>query len=78
VAVPLHIVQDSQIRIQGSATYLTEDFATAIDLLSDGAVPVDRLVTAVHPVTRAAAAFADAAGGRHVKVLVAVGAPAAL
>ena len=38
VSVPLHLVQDSQLRIQGSATYLPEDYADAMALLRDGVV----------------------------------------
>ena len=36
VTIPLPHVQDHQVRIQGSATYVSEDFATAIDLLAHG------------------------------------------
>jgi threonine dehydrogenase-like Zn-dependent dehydrogenase len=71
VVVPLPVVQDTQIRIQGSATYLPADFADAIRLLVDGAVPVADVVTAVRPLAEAAEAFRDAASGRHVKVLLA-------
>lgn len=71
VTVPLHLVQDGQLRIQGSATYLPEDFAESTRLLVAGVLPVDDLITAVHPLAGAAAAFADAASGRHIKVLVA-------
>jgi 2-desacetyl-2-hydroxyethyl bacteriochlorophyllide A dehydrogenase len=70
VTIPLPMVQDSQLRIQGSATYLPADFAGAIGLLTSGAVDVTDLVTAVHPLDRAAAAFADAASGEHIKVLI--------
>jgi threonine dehydrogenase-like Zn-dependent dehydrogenase len=70
VVVPLPVIQDSQIRIQGSATYLPEDFAEAIGLLSDATVTAD-VVTAVHPLTEAAAAFRDAEDARHIKVLLA-------
>jgi 2-desacetyl-2-hydroxyethyl bacteriochlorophyllide A dehydrogenase len=72
VMVPLAVVQDSQIRIQGSATYLPEDYADAIELLVAGKVPVDRIVTAVRPVGEVAGAFEDAMSRRHVKVLVAL------
>jgi L-iditol 2-dehydrogenase len=75
VLVPLATVQDSQIRIQGSATYLPEDFADAAGLLLGGAVPVAEIVTAIRPLAEAADAFGDALNGRHVKVLVAVGPP---
>jgi threonine dehydrogenase-like Zn-dependent dehydrogenase len=64
------MLQDSQLRIQGSATYLPDDFAEAMRLLADGAVVVDEMVTAVHPLREAARAFADAASGAHIKVLL--------
>ena len=70
VTIPLPMIQDSQLRLQGSATYLPEDFTDAIDLLVAGTVTVGGLVTAVHPPEQAAAAFADAASGRHIKVLL--------
>ena len=72
VAIPLPVVQDHQIRIQGSATYLPQDYAESIRLLTDGAVDVDAIVTAEVPLTRAADAYALSSGGEHVKVLVAV------
>ncbi len=46
VPVPLAIVQDHQIRIQGSATYLPEDYDESIRLLVDGKVDIDEIVTA--------------------------------
>ncbi len=72
VAIPLPVVQDHQIRIQGSATYLPQDYAESIRLLADGAVDVDAIVTGEVPLTRAADAYAMSSGGEHVKVLVAV------
>ncbi len=72
VAIPLPVVQDHQIRIQGSATYLPEDYAESIRLLAEGAVAVDDIVTAEVPLTRVADAYALSSGGEHVKVLVAV------
>jgi 2-desacetyl-2-hydroxyethyl bacteriochlorophyllide A dehydrogenase len=70
VTVPWPVIQDSQIRIQGSATYLPADYADAMELLRSGRVDGDRFVTAVHPLAGAADAFRDAAGGRHLKVLL--------
>ncbi|MFL6112313.1 MAG: zinc-binding dehydrogenase, partial [Catenulispora sp.] len=61
VRIPLPMIQDSQLRIQGSATYLPEDFADAIDLLVSNRVHVTGMATAVRPLDEAAAAFADAA-----------------
>ena len=71
VTIPLATIQDSQIRIQGSATYLPADFADAMDLLRDRVVTAGEFVTAVHPLAEAAKAFADADSGRHIKVLIA-------
>ncbi|MEU8813752.1 zinc-binding dehydrogenase [Actinoplanes sp. NPDC048796] len=70
VTIPLPLVQDSQLRIQGSATYLPDDFTEAIRLLVTGAVDVSRLVSATYPLSQAASAFDDAASGRHLKVLL--------
>jgi threonine dehydrogenase-like Zn-dependent dehydrogenase len=70
VSIPLSIVQDSQLRIQGSATYLPGDYADAMDLLRAGVVTADDFVTAVRPLEEAAAAFADAEDGRNIKVLI--------
>jgi len=70
VVVPLPTIQDSQLRIQGSATYLPEDIAESIELLRTGVVSAAEFVTTVRPLADAAAAFADAGSGRHIKVLL--------
>jgi 2-desacetyl-2-hydroxyethyl bacteriochlorophyllide A dehydrogenase len=70
VSIPLPVIQDSQLRIQGSATYLPEDYADAMELLRAGAVTADDFVTAVHPLAEAASAFAEAENGRNIKVLI--------
>jgi 2-desacetyl-2-hydroxyethyl bacteriochlorophyllide A dehydrogenase len=71
VTIPLPLIQDSQIRIQGSATYLPEDYADAMELLRTGTVPAADFVTGVRPLEEAAEAFEDAESGRHIKVLLA-------
>lgn len=73
VTVPLPLIQDHQIRIQGSATYLDEDYRESIRLLQGGAVRRPDIVTAVHGLDDAAQAFADSAGGEHLKVLIVAG-----
>ncbi len=73
VTVPLPIVQDHQIRIQGSATYLPGDYQESIDLLGRGAVRTADFVTAVRPLAQVAEAFELASSGNHVKVLVTAG-----
>ncbi|HET9973093.1 MAG TPA: zinc-binding dehydrogenase, partial [Streptosporangiaceae bacterium] len=73
VAVPLPIIQDHQIRIQGSATYLPVDYAESASLLSAGTVRKADFVTATRPLEAVAEAFDLASSGQHVKVLVTVG-----
>ena len=70
VTIPLALVQDQQVRLQGSATYLPEDYREAIGLLRAGSVRPDDLITAEFPLDDAPSAFAAAAGGEHVKVVV--------
>jgi 2-desacetyl-2-hydroxyethyl bacteriochlorophyllide A dehydrogenase len=73
VTIPLPTVQDHQIRIPGSATYLPEDYRESIDLLRRGAVEAADFVTATRPLAQVAEAFELASSGNHVKVLVTVG-----
>ena len=72
VTIALPIVQDHQIRIQGSATYLPEDYAESIDLLEHGLVRSADFITATRPLEQVAEAFALSASGEHVKVLVTI------
>lgn len=70
VLVPLALVQDRQVRIQGAATYRTEDFQEAVSLLRVGVVSADKVVDRVHDLGDASAAFADAASGNYGKVVL--------
>jgi 2-desacetyl-2-hydroxyethyl bacteriochlorophyllide A dehydrogenase len=70
VTIPLPQIQDAQLRIQGSATYLPDDFTEAMRLLASGEVAAADIITATHPLADAAAAFSDAASGAHIKVLL--------
>ncbi len=70
VTIPLAIVQDHQIRLQGSATYLPQDYEEAIELLRKGAVRAADMVTAVFPLEAVAEAFQQSLSGDHIKVLV--------
>ena len=72
VTIPLALVQDHQIRIQGSATYLPEDYAESIRLLQDGAVRSADFVTATRSMEEVAEAFDLSASGHHIKVLVTI------
>jgi len=75
VSVPLAIVQDHQIRIQGSATYLPEDYRESIALLQRGAIRAVDFITATRPLEQVAEAFELSASGKHVKVLIAISQP---
>jgi 2-desacetyl-2-hydroxyethyl bacteriochlorophyllide A dehydrogenase len=70
VEVPLPVVQDEQIRIQGSATYLPEDYRRSIELLLAGAVRPQDMITGEYPLERVAEAFDASSSGAHVKVVV--------
>jgi threonine dehydrogenase-like Zn-dependent dehydrogenase len=70
VSVPLPMIQDHQIRLQGSATYLPEDYAESIELLRSGAVRSADIVTSVQPLEAVAEAFEESAAGHQVKVLL--------
>ena len=73
VEIPLPIVQDREIRIQGSAMYVVQDVQRAIDLIGAHTVDARRLVTATFPLEQAADAFAAARSGDHLKVQIRVG-----
>jgi 2-desacetyl-2-hydroxyethyl bacteriochlorophyllide A dehydrogenase len=70
VTIPLPLVQDQQLRIQGSATYLPEDFREAMALLAAGVVDPQDFITAAYPLDEAAAAFDALASGEQIKVIV--------
>lgn len=70
VTMPVVLMQDQEVRVQGSATYLPEDFDAAIALLRAGAVTAADIVTGQFPLERADAAFDASSSGEHVKVLV--------
>lgn len=70
VTLPLPQIQDAQLRVQGSATYLPEDFGTAAEIIRSGLVRVDDVITARFPLEQAAEAFAASAGGHEVKVVL--------
>jgi 2-desacetyl-2-hydroxyethyl bacteriochlorophyllide A dehydrogenase len=68
VTLPLAIIQDREIRIQGTAMYTREDMMSAMSLIADGTVDVGSLVTKTLPLDQAAQAFAAADAGNDVKV----------
>ena len=61
-----------ELQLRGILTYSRADFAAAIEMLARGAIPVERLVTAIVPLEEAEASFQalTAADNRHLKVLL--------
>jgi 2-desacetyl-2-hydroxyethyl bacteriochlorophyllide A dehydrogenase len=72
VRVPLALIQDREIRIQGSAMYTREDVLAAMRLIAEGEVDASSLVTRTFPLDQAAAGFAVADAGSEIKVHLAV------
>jgi 2-desacetyl-2-hydroxyethyl bacteriochlorophyllide A dehydrogenase len=70
VTVPLPDIQDKQVRLQGAATYLAEDYAEAIEIIAAGGVSADLMISSKYPMSRAAEAFDAASTGNEVKVLI--------
>jgi 2-desacetyl-2-hydroxyethyl bacteriochlorophyllide A dehydrogenase len=70
VMVPLPQIQDLQMRIQGSATYLPEDYQTAIEIILAGGVTAEDFITSRFPLDEVSEAFAASSGGEEVKVVV--------
>ena len=73
--IRLDLVQDREIRIEGSLMYTAGDYRAAIDLITSGVVDAEAIVTATYPLEEAGEAFAAALRPEHVKVLVTVAAP---
>jgi 2-desacetyl-2-hydroxyethyl bacteriochlorophyllide A dehydrogenase len=70
VTIPLPVLQDRQIRIQGAATYVAADFSDAIEIIRSGAVSPETMITATFSLAEVADAFAAAARGDQVKVVL--------
>ncbi|WP_280458778.1 zinc-dependent alcohol dehydrogenase [Nocardia carnea] len=73
--IRLDLVQDREIRIEGSLMYTADDYRTAFDLITSGVVDAEAIVTATYPLEEAGEAFAASLRPEHVKVLVTVAAP---
>lgn len=70
VMVDLPRIQDLQVRLQGSITYLPEDYATAMQIITEGAARPEDLVTLTTSLDDVEHAFEAARSGDHVKVLL--------
>ncbi|MFF3373914.1 zinc-binding dehydrogenase [Streptomyces sp. NPDC002680] len=68
--IRLDLVQDREIRIEGTLMYTADDYRTAMSLITSGAVNTDDIVTATFPLEEAGKAFAASLDPEQVKVLV--------
>lgn len=59
-----------ELRILGARVYERADFETAVELLRDGIIPADLLISQVVPLDRTGEAFLDLENGRALKILV--------
>ncbi|MCK2029642.1 zinc-dependent alcohol dehydrogenase [Microbacterium galbinum] len=59
-----------ELRLLGARVYQRADFETAIELLADGVIPTDRVITRIVPLAETADAFAELEAGRAMKILV--------
>jgi 2-desacetyl-2-hydroxyethyl bacteriochlorophyllide A dehydrogenase len=59
-----------ELRILGARVYQRTDFERAVELVADGTIPSDVLITAIVPLSETRAAFDDLESGRAMKVLV--------
>jgi len=62
-----------ELRLLGARVYQRTDFETAVDLIAEGAIPADLMISRVVSMDETQAAFADLEAGRAMKILVDVG-----
>ena len=62
-----------ELRILGARVYQRTDFERAIELLRDGTIPVDEVISKVVPLNEISDGVSDLENGRALKVLVNVG-----
>lgn len=59
-----------ELRILGARVYERVDFETAVELVAEGVIPSELLITSIVPLSRTGEAFADLEAGRAMKILV--------
>ena len=59
-----------ELRLLGARVYQRADFETAVELLRDGVIPAELLITRIVPIDEVAQAFTDLENGRALKILV--------
>ena len=71
--LPLHLIQDREVALQGSAMYVGTDVRAAIALMEAHAVPTGEIVTSTFELADAERAFAVARDPDQAKVHLFVG-----
>lgn len=69
--LPMPIIQDFEIRVQGSAAYTEADMKTALEIARRGGLPTGEVVSQTFELSRAADAFTAAAADNSGKILIA-------
>ena len=64
------MIRESQIRVQGPATYCCENFDDATAIVNSNGFDANRFITAAFPLPQAADTFAAIWAGGKVKILV--------
>ena len=68
--LPMPLIQDWEIRIQGCAAYTEADMQTALTIAADGGLPTDEIVSRTFGLDEVDEAFAQAKADSSGKVLV--------
>ena len=69
--LPMPLIQDWEIRIQGCAAYTEADMQTALTIAVDGGLPTDEIISRTYGLDDVEGAFAQARADSSGKVLVA-------
>ncbi|MFF7212654.1 zinc-binding dehydrogenase [Streptomyces sp. NPDC008238] len=72
--VDLHRVFWRELRLLGARVYRRQDFERAVELVAEGAVPAEQIITGVVPLGEVASAFGTLEAGQAMKLLVEVSA----
>lgn len=73
--VRIDLIQDREIRLEGSLMYVAADFTKAMSLIGSGAVAAGEFITATFQFHEADKAFAASRDPEQVKVLITVASP---
>lgn len=68
--LPMPIVQDWEIRVQGCAAYTEADVAVALSIAMDGGIPTEEIISGTYVLDDAAQAWAAATADSSGKVLI--------